>query len=103
MNRSFFDLPQERRFAVYKAIENAQCAHHAGGSFGLSVAVGKGQFSALVEAMQQFGFQHADLYTFPLGTDKPPAHLRHDNRGFPDSCWLIATFTIPKADHADLT
>jgi hypothetical protein len=100
MNRSFYDLPHDTRFAIYGELDRLQCKSLGGGLF--SVAVAKGKFGELVQTMEAFGLEHADLYYFPLGTDNPPDHLRHDNRGFPDCCWLIATFTTPEADHAPI-
>lgn len=89
----FFDLSVSERFAIYDAIESVDCVTHGCGVHGaLSVAVAKGKFGALVDAMHRLGLKHIDAYTFPLGTDKPAAHLRHESHGQPDSCWLIATF-----------
>jgi len=42
--------------------------------------------------MKDLGLFFVELYKFPLGTDTPPMHLRHESYGFPDSAWLIATF-----------
>jgi hypothetical protein len=89
----FFELSHDERFAIYDQIDALGCATHGCGSSGqLSVAVAKGQFAALVNALHRLKMRHVDLYTFPLGTDKPPAELRHESHGQPDSCWLIATF-----------
>ena len=90
---SFFDLSHDERFAVYDAIKSVDCATHGCGLTGtLSVAVAKGKFGQLVDVLHRLKMRHVDLYTFPLGTDKPAAHLRHESHGQPDSCWLIATF-----------
>lgn len=94
----FFELSHDERFAIYDAINSVDCKTHGYGKGGaLSVAVAKGQFAALVEALNRLKMRHVDLYTFPLGSDKPPAHLRHASHGQPDSCWLIATFK-PEAE-----
>jgi hypothetical protein len=94
MKTSFYDLSYEQRFAAYAAAEALNCdtSRGGGGSSFLSVSVAKGQFGALLEAMRQLGLEYQDSYYFPLGTDKPPAHLRHARGGFPDCCWLIANF-----------
>lgn len=92
MNISFFDLPDNTRFAVYDAIESTGCAIRNCGNGLLSVAVGKGKFSDLIGALSKFNLENVDLYKFPLGTDKPAEHLRHESYGFPDSSWLIAVF-----------
>jgi len=54
--------------------------------------VAKGKFSELQHTLKTLGLAFVELYKFPLGTDTPPAHLRHESYGFPDSAWLIATF-----------
>jgi hypothetical protein len=91
--QSFYDLPYEKRFDVYHVLDDLKCqTHGAGGSGLLSVAVAKGQFSALCYSLKNLGLEHVELYKFPLGSDKPPTHLRHESYGFPDSAWLIATF-----------
>jgi len=92
MTRSFFDLSHDDRFKVYDVIDALDCAKHDCGGGALSVAVAKGKFSTLVDAMHRLGLKHIDAYTFPLGTDKPAAHLRHASHGQPDSCWFIAVF-----------
>jgi len=92
MTRSFFDLSHRDRFKVYEVINALDCATHSSGGGALSVAVAKGKFSALVDALHRLGLTHIDAYTFPLGTDKPAAHLRHASHGQPDSCWFIAVF-----------
>lgn len=89
----FFDLSHDERFAIYDAIEEIDCKTHGCGSSGaLSVAVAKGRFSALVDALHRLKMRHVDLYKFPLGTDNPPEYLRHESYGQPDSAWLIAVF-----------
>ena len=91
--QSFFELTTDQRFKVYDAIDALECkTHQAGGSGFLSVALAKGKFGQLCETFKTLGLAHVDLYKFPLGSDLPPAHLRHESRGIPDSCWLIATF-----------
>ena len=91
--QSFFELTTDQRFKVYNAIDALECqTKTAGGSGFLSVAVAKGKFGELCETLKTLGLAHFDLYKFPLGSDSPPEHLRHESRGIPDSCWLIATF-----------
>lgn len=91
--QSFYDLPDETRFKIYNALELIDCQSHGGGQKPFfSVAVAKGKFSLLLEIMSKFGLKNSDLYKFPLGTDKPPMHLRHESYGQPDSSWLIANF-----------
>jgi len=91
--QSFFELTYEQRFKVYDALKALKCdTHGSGGSGMLSVAVAKGKFSELDHAMQHLGLKFVELYKFPLGTDNPPEHLRHESYGMPDSAWLIANF-----------
>lgn len=91
--QSFYELTYEKRFQIYHALDALQCqTHDAGGSGCLSVAVAKGKFSELQHTLKNLGLVFVELYKFPLGTDKPPTHLRHESYGFPDTAWLIATF-----------
>jgi len=91
--QSFYELTYEKRFQIYRVLDTLQCqTHDAGGSGCLSVAVAKGKFSELQHTLKNLGLVFVELYKFPLGTDKPPTHLRHESYGFPDSAWLIATF-----------
>jgi len=93
--KSFYDLPHETRFKIYDAIKLIDCESHGGGTNPFfSVAVAKGKFAVLTEIMGKFGLENSDLYKFPLGTDKPPMHLRHESYGQPDSSWLIANFKL---------
>jgi len=95
MSISFFELSDTERFSIYHAIDDAGCqTKHCGGNGLLSVAVGKGKFSELVNSLSKFNLENVDLFKFPLGTDKPPIHLRHDSYGIPDSSWLVAVFKI---------
>lgn len=89
----FFDLPHDTRFAIYKAIESVDCQTYPGGGGGsLCVAVAKGKFGELCEALKPFYLKNSDLYHFPLGTDKPDDRFRHDRQGVPASTWLVAVF-----------
>ena len=98
MNISFFDLPDNTRFEIYDAVESVGClTRHCGPNGLLSVAVGKGKFSELLGTLSKFNLKNVDLYKFPLGTDKPAEHLRHESYGFPDSSWLIAVFQPKQA------
>ena len=92
--QSFFELTYEQRFKIYDAIKQCGCeTYYPGGGSGLlSVAVAKGKFSQLDHTLTTLGMTMCDLYKFPLGTDTPADHLRHDSRGIPDCCWLIANY-----------
>ena len=92
MSKSFFDLPEKHRFKIYNIIDALDCEKRDCGNGALSVAVAKGKFSALVDAMHRCGLKHTDAYTFPLGTDTPPMHLRYESYGQPNSCWFVAVF-----------
>lgn len=93
--KTFYDLPHDCRFEIYKALDALQCEARGAGNQGqLAVAVAKGQFSALTHALKGLGLEFVNLYKFPLGTDKPPMHLRHESHGFPDCVWLIANFQL---------
>lgn len=91
--QSFFDLTHEQRFKIYDAIKGLGCQTYPGGGSGLlSVAVAKGKFAALVQALETLGMKQIDLYKFPLGADTPAENLRHESYGQPNSCWLVANF-----------
>ena len=60
---------------------------------GFTVAIGRKALGRTIAAMDPLGFACVALYTFPLGTDRPAEHLRHDSRGIPGSSYLVACFT----------
>ena len=94
---SFYDLPDQIRFDIYKSIEQAGCQTYPGGGSGLlSVAVAKGKFGELVKKMKAHHLRMVDSYTFPLGSDKPAEQFRHDSPkyGVPACNWLIAVFRV---------
>lgn len=97
MNKSFYDLPDATRFQVYGAIEGLNCEKgKSGGSGQLCVAVARGKFGELLQTMDKFGLDFVDSYFFPLGTDKPDMHLRHDSEkyGVPNCNWFFAIFNV---------
>jgi len=97
MKTSFYDLPDTLRFQVYGAIKALDCqTGSSGGSGQLCVAVARGKFGDVVQAMEKFGLKLVDSYLFPLGSDKPPAHLRHDSLryGVPNCNWFYAVFSV---------
>lgn len=91
---AFADLPHDRRMALREAIEAAggYVATYVGPYVQVAVPDPPEPFYA---AMEQAGLELArcSAHYFPLGTDNPPAHLRHDGR-FPGSkgFWLYANF-----------
>lgn len=94
-------LPWEGRLAVMRAVEAAGSAFYAGHvGDGFMVAFGRDVFGATCEAMAALGFtlHGPSIHTFPLGTDNPPGHLRHDSQqyGVARCNWLLGTF-IPTA------
>ena len=90
---SFFDLDSSDRFKVYAILASLGCeTYKAATVSGLSVAVARGKYGELTHELAKIGFAFRHLYTFPLGTDTPPEHLRHDSAGVPGSVWLIANF-----------
>ena len=95
MKLAYTNRSWEERLVIMKQIEACDswlAAGHVGTGF--KVAVGREKFGELCEAMKKEGFECSDLYKFPLGTDKPSEHLRHDNKGFERCCWLYATFKL---------
>ena len=97
MNKSFYDLPDTTRFEIYGAIEALNCETGKSGRSGqLSVAVARGKFGEILQAMDKFGLKFVDSYYFPLGTDSPAMHLRHDSEkyGSTNCNWLFANFNV---------
>ena len=93
---SFYDLSHTHRFMIYGALKALDCETANGGSNGLCVAVARGKYGELVQAMKKFGLEYVESYYFPLGTDKPPMHLRHDSAkyGAKNCNWFYATFKV---------
>src|SRR5579885_299193 len=90
----FCDLPDERRMALRAAIEAAggQVAGYLGPCVQVAIPNPPGPFYA---AMGEAGLEldGRSLHYFPLGTDAPPRHLRHDGH-YPGSAgfWLYGNF-----------
>jgi len=101
--KSFFDLSHNVRFQVYGALKALNCeTGKSGGAGQLCVAVARGKFGELLQAMDKFGLDLVDSYHFPLGSDNPPMHLRHDSARYavPNCNWLYAVFNVrEKARH----
>ena len=97
MKTSFYDLPHNLRFQIYGAIKALDCqTGNSGGSGQLCVAVARGKFGEIVQAMDKFGLKLVDSYFYPLGSDKPPANLRHDSLkyGVSNCNWFYAIFSV---------
>lgn len=95
--KSFFELSEIKRFQVYGALTALDCETGKSGSSGqLCVAVARGKFGELCKTLDKMGFENVDSYYFPLGSDKPPMHLRHDSAKYgQQNCnWFFATFKV---------
>jgi hypothetical protein len=96
----FADLPPERRMAIRAAVEAAggMVATYIGPYVQVAVPDPPEPF---YDAMEAAGLEpvRRSAHFFPLGTDAPPAHLRHDGR-FPGSkgFWLYANFAPASED-----
>lgn len=91
---SFFSLPETRRMAIYSAVKAQNCQTYSReGSF-LGICVARQAFQTLVDAMRDHGLEYRHLSFFPVGTDNPPQHLRHD-ANYPGSSgfYMVAWFT----------
>lgn len=86
------------RLAVMRACEAVGSLFESRTPSGFRVAIGRGKYGATIDALSSLGFSCASLYYFPLGTDKPAEHLRHDSQGFPSCCWLFADFKLKTND-----
>ena len=79
MRTMFCDLPDEQRMAYRDAVENAggYVADYDGEWIQVALPRPCGPF---FHAMELAGLElhDASLHYFPLGSDQPPDHLRHD-------------------------
>lgn len=85
------------RLEVMQACEAAGSLFRDRTPSGFVVAIGRTRYGATVETLAALGFACVRMYTFPLGSDKPADHLRHDSHGVPSSCWLLAEFQTREA------
>jgi len=95
--KSFYDLSENQRFMIYGALEALNCEKgNSGGNGRLCVAVAKGKFAELINALGKLGLTFDESYFFPLGSDKPPMHLRHDSEKYGvQACnWFFAIFSV---------
>lgn len=98
MNRTpYAERDWPARLEVMQACEAAGSLFRDRTPSGFVVAIGHGRYGKTLEALAALGFACVRMYTFPLGSDKPPEHLRHDSHGVPLSCWLLAEFQIREA------
>jgi hypothetical protein len=89
----YADRPWPERSAIMDACASAGSAFYGRTANGFRVAIGRTRLGATLAELERRGFECSRLVTFPLGTDEPPAHLRHDSSGVPASVWLFADFT----------
>jgi hypothetical protein len=84
----FCDLPDRIRCAARDAIDAAggHVAGYGGPYVQVAIPHPSGPFFAAMEAAGLELDKHS-LHYFPLGSDSPPAHLRH-HRGY----WLCGNF-----------
>lgn len=87
---AYLSDPERRR--IMDTCEAIGSKFHERTISGFRVAVGRGRYSATVAELLPLGFQCVRLALFPLGSDKPAEHLRHDSQGVPSCCWLFADF-----------
>ena len=89
---TYADRTDAQRRAIMDACTQAGSQFHERTADGFRVAIGRRRYGDTVWAMAAHGFTCARLFTFPLGTDTPPDHLRHDADQFPACRWLFADF-----------
>lgn len=84
---NFWSLSFEERFAAYDVIKSHGCkTYNSAGANHLAVAVAKGKYGAVSQALESIGFKQINLYKFPIGTDNPEEHFNHEGN------WLVACF-----------
>ena len=91
MNR-FAKMTDDERRAVMTACTAAGSEFHHRTAAGFRVAIGRRRLGDTLAAMAPHGFTCTGLHIFPLGTDRPPEHLRHDGQAVPACNWLLADF-----------
>jgi hypothetical protein len=90
---AYADRPWPERSAIMDACAAAGSKFHERTAHGFRVAIGRTRLGATMAELERHGFTCSGLFTFPLGTDTPAEHLRHDSSGVPASVWLFADFT----------
>lgn len=97
---TFAGLPTPLRFAFLDALTEL-CFGAADWNYtdgGISVAVPNGRFGELQQLAKRFSLiaEPRGLYYFPLGSDQPPDHLRHECPRYPGSrgFWLKQLFRV---------
>lgn len=97
MPTSFAELPTEERMTLRRVIEDAGGEIEGYQNDGVQVAIPNpsSPFFATVEA-RGFELVPGTLHLFPLGSDKPPARLRHACHKYGDalSFWLFGTLKV---------
>ncbi len=94
MIKSFVDRDGKDRLAALKDLDAIQAT--CSGYFGdcIAVAVPRGGTQAVEQWAKKHGLKLRNMYYFPLGTDKPAMHMRHDSSMYGGTfCnWLIANY-----------
>jgi hypothetical protein len=90
---AYADRPWPERSAIMDACASAGSAFYERTANGFRVAIGRTRLGATLAELERRGFTCTRLFTFPLGTDTPSEHLRHDARDIPSCNWLFADFT----------
>ncbi len=95
MATALIDLPDEERMALRGLIE--QCGGEVDGydreCFLVAIPRPSSTFFKAMDATGRFAAEPDSLWYYPLGSDKPPEHFRHDgnykgSRGF----WLYGKY-----------
>jgi len=104
MTTPFHALPHDKRMALREVIE--QAGGYISTYLGLYVLVAiPNPAGPFYTAMKKAGLvlDKKSLHYFPLGTDKPADHLRHDGH-FPNSksFWLFGRYSVADEPVDDL-
>jgi hypothetical protein len=89
---AFADRTDAERLQIMEACTASGSEFHHRTAAGFRVAIGRRRLGDTMAAMAPHGFMCQSLHTFPLGTDRPPEHLRHDAPSVPACNWLFADF-----------
>ncbi len=96
---SFSDLPGDERMRLRGILEAFGCEVQGYGENGVQVALPRSMRAYDWPRIGPFELVPGSAYDFPLGSDHPPAHLRHDTRAYgptvgESSMWHLATYRL---------
>ncbi|MDT8992783.1 hypothetical protein RQP54_18060 [Curvibacter sp. APW13] len=91
---AYCHLDWPKRLAIMNDLESVNSVMYQGFvGDGFTAAIGRGALAKTNELMEKHGFAPRHAVTFPLGSDQPAQHLRHDGVHAKACNWLLCTYT----------